>query len=135
MVAEIKREIQTPRGKLILLLTICLFVFIGWVTMKTATSAESVTDIREITFEIRGMAFGDDNPTIQIRPRETVRFTIHNLHPGMKHNFAIVGTDIRTRLLSYNEKESILFRRTAEGEWVYQCDPHAAQMNGRLIVR
>ncbi len=131
MVKKIKKNLQTPRGWLILGIAVGVLFLVGWV----ATSTEpSTRDVRDIVLEIRGMAFAGNNPSIPIYPGETVRFIIHNLDRGMKHNFTIEGTEIRTRLLDYGEKESVLFTPATEGQWVYFCIPHAAKMRGVLQV-
>ncbi len=131
MVKKIKQKLQTPRGWLILCILLGVLFLVGWV----ATSTESSTrNIRDIVLEIRGMAFAGNNPDIHIYPGETVRFIIHNLDPGMKHNFTITETNLSTRLLNYGEKETILFTPPTEGQWVYFCAPHAARMRGILQV-
>ena len=131
MVKKIKQKLKTPGGWFILLIVLSTLTLVGWMATSTEPSNR---DIRDIVLEIRGMAFAENNPNIHIDPGETVRFIIHNLDPGMKHNFTVEGTDISTRLLYYGEKESVLFTPPREGQWVYFCAPHAAKMRGILQV-
>jgi len=136
MVQEIKRELNTFRGKAILLASVIMITIAGWViTEKGSAANQNDLRIREIVLEIQDMTFGDNNPTIILQHNESVIFTIINLDRGIKHNFAIPGTYVNTPLLEYNQKVSVHFRATEEGEKIYQCNPHASMMNGRLIIR
>ena len=137
MVEQIKKGLKTPQGKLkFSLMTIVMMLFAVSAMGLVSPAKPAVKDIRNIVLEIRNMAFGDNNPTIYLDRGETVKFVIHNLDPGMKHNFTIDGTDIRTPLLDYDEKESVLFTAPAtEEERVYFCMPHALHMKGLLRVQ
>lgn len=137
MVKMLKKELQTKRGRLVLLMGMSLIAAFFVVGAVSKTSAKvSKRDIRNIEFEIRGMAFGNDNPTIQLRSGETVRFIIYNFDKGMKHNFSIEGTDVHTRIINYGEKDSVIFHvPKTEKEMVYLCDLHALTMRGALSVR
>ena len=135
MVKNIKKELKTLRGQVVLAIVICAVTLLGWLAMGRQTAgATTQPNIRDIVLEIRSMTFGDNNPTIYIDPRETVRFIIHNLDQGMEHNFNIKGTNISTRLLKYGEKETVVFQQPTVGEWIYFCTPHAPMMNGRIVV-
>ncbi len=137
MVEQIKKELGTFQGKIklfVIILSVALFALSN--TGMIFPAKPAALDIRDIVLEIRNMAFGDQNPAITLNRGETVRFIIHNLDPGMKHNFAIEGTDLFTPLLDYNEKGSVLFTAPpTEGERVYFCMPHALKMRGLLYFR
>ena len=136
MVQEIKRELNTFKGKLVLFLIVCILTIAGWViTEKGSAANQNDLQIREIVLEIEDMTFGDNNPTIILQHNESVIFTIVNLDRGMKHNFAIPGTYVNTPLLEYNQKVSVLFQASEVGEKTYQCNPHASKMNGRIIIQ
>jgi len=137
MVQEIKRELRTKRGRLVLFMGICIITLLTLVRMEKITSAKPSGDvIRNIEFEIRDMTFGQDNPTVQLRSGETVRFVITNYDLGMKHDFSIEGTDVRTRILNYGEKDSVIFHvPSTEKDMVYLCGLHALTMRGALSVR
>jgi len=82
------------------------------------------------------MAFGNNNPTVQLRSNETVRFIITNMDQGMRHDFSIEGTEVRTRILNYGEKDAVIFHvPKTEKEMVYLCNLHALTMRGLLSVR
>lgn len=135
MVEQIKKELKTPQGKLrVSLLTIVMMLLA--VSAMGLVSPDKPQDIRSIVLEIRNMAFAGNNPTIYLNRGETVKFVIHNLDAGMKHNFTIAGTDLRTPLLNYGEKESVIFTAPTTGEErVYFCIPHALHMKGLLRVQ
>ena len=137
MVEQIKKELKTPRGKLkFSLMTIALILCAVSAMGLVTPPKPAVGDIRSIVLEIQNMAFRNNNPTIYLNRGETVKFVIHNLDRGMKHNFTIEGTDLRTPLLEYNEKGSILFTApTTEDERVYFCIPHALHMKGLLRIQ
>ncbi len=137
MVKRIKKELRTWQGQSVLGVTICLIALTMLFKMEMITSAKSSDDgIREIKLEIRSMAFAGNNPDLHVRPGETVRFIIHNLDPGMKHEFQIPGTDITTRLLEYGEKDTVLYQAPdEEKEMQYICNRHSLVMHGRLSVK
>ena len=81
------------------------------------------------------MAFGDNNPTLYLKPKETVRFVIHNFDLGMKHNFLIQETDAASEILDYGEQAAVLFTAPSdEGELTYECSLHALMMRGQLVI-
>jgi len=136
MVKEFKRELKTIRGKIVLFISVCIISAAGWViTEKGSAANQNDLRVREIVLEIQDMTFGDNNPTILLQQNESVIFTIINLDRGMKHNFAIPGTYVNTPLLEYNQKVSVHFQANEVGEKIYQCNPHASMMNGRLIIQ
>jgi plastocyanin len=136
MVKTIKKELGTWRGKMILFVAICVITSLTLIRMETMTSANLIEGgIRTIELEIRNMTFGVNNPTIDLRPGETVRFVITNLDPGMKHEFNIEGTEVHSRLLRYGDKDSVLFHTPmADEKLVYVCSLHSLKMRGFLHV-
>ena len=137
MVKEIKRELRTFRGKVILVISVMFIASSIWVNMGTSTQANPPDqNIRVIELEIKGMVFGDNNPDIYLSPGETVRFVITNLDPGMTHEFKIRGTDIKTRALEFGEQDSVTFQTPqTENDLMYICSWHALTMRGNLFVR
>jgi len=137
MAKKIKRELRTWRGQALLVIIICVIALGILLKMEMTTAAKPMdAAIREIKLEIRGMAFAGNNPDLQVRPGETVRFIIHNLDPGVKHEFQIPGTDITTRLLAYGEKDTVLYHAPGEEkELQYICNRHSLVMKGRLSVK
>lgn len=137
MVKQIKRELRTFRGKVVLVLSIMLFTSSIWfVTGKSIQANPTDKNIRVIELEIKDMTFGDNNPDIYLQPGETVRFVITNLDPGMTHEFKIQGTNIKTRTLEFGEQDSITFHTPqTENDLMYICSWHALSMKGNLFVR
>ena len=135
MVQHIKKRLKTPSGRLIALVVFSGLLLVGWVNLEASIPKVQPNHIREIVLEIRNMAFADNNPTLYLKPKETVRFVIINLDTGMKHNFLIKETDVATKILDYGEKEAILFTAPSEeGELDYLCSLHALMMRGRLVI-
>jgi len=137
MVKQIKRELQTFRGKVILIISVMLFTSYIWFNMGTSTQANPTDqNIRVIDLVIKDMTFGNNNPDIYLMPGETVRFVITNLDPGMTHEFKIRGTDIKTRALEFGEQDSLTFQAPeTENDLMYICSWHALSMRGNLFVR
>src|SRR3989338_5924157 len=118
---------KTPGGKFVAFIFFSALLFAGWVNLDASVSGNMPEDdIREIVLEIRNMAFAVNNPTLYLKPKETVRFVIHNLDTGMKHNFLIQETAVATKILDYGEKETVLFTAPSEeGALDYLCSLHA----------
>jgi hypothetical protein len=102
----------------------------------------SRTDVsREIVLDARGMRFylaGDPtpNPRIIVSAGERVRIVLHNLEPGMTHDFAVRSLGLRTDSLIGEGSTSLVFRAPARaGEHEYVCTPHSGMMRGVLIVQ
>lgn len=136
MAQYVKKQIKTPGGKFVAFIFFSTLLLVGWVNLDASSPGKMPEDnIREIVLEIRNMAFGDNNPTLYLKPKETVRFVILNLDTGMKHNFLIQETDVATKILNYGEKEAVLFTAPSEeGELDYLCSLHALMMRGRLVI-
>jgi plastocyanin len=136
MVQYVKKQIKTPGGKFVAFIFLSALLLVGWVNSDASSTGKMPEDnIREIVLEIRNMAFGDNNPTLYLKPKETVRFVILNLDTGMKHNFLIQETAVATKILDYGEKEAVLFTvPSEEGELDYLCSLHALMMRGRLVI-
>ncbi len=134
--AYLEKQIKTPGGKFVAFIFFSALLLVGWVNLDASSPEKMPEDnIREIVLEIRNMTFGDNNPTLYLKPKETVRFVILNLDTGMKHNFLIRETDVATQILDYGQKEAVLFTAPAqEGELDYLCSLHALIMRGRLVI-
>ncbi|MCH7505659.1 cupredoxin domain-containing protein [PVC group bacterium] len=137
MVERIKKELKTLRGQAALFVGFVLIAFFIWLGMSPQTSAKPIErDIRTIHLEMKDMSFASDNPTIELSPGEVVRFLLTNLDEGMKHEFHIQGTNIRSRVLTYGQKDSVFFRVPIhEREYIYVCSFHALIMQGKLQVK
>ena len=102
-------------------------------TARAGVTREIRIASRNMTFYVEGRA--DPNPTLRLRRGEDVRLVFRNEDPGIGHAFAVPGWGVTTRLMKGTSETSITFRaperptRTA-----YQCVPHAAMMNGTIVV-
>ena len=135
MVQYIKKQVKTPRGRFIALTFFSGLLFLGWVKLEASTTKISENNIREIVLEIRNMSFGDNNPTLYLKPKETVRFVIYNLDLGMKHNFLIQETDAASEILDYGEQAAVVFTAPSqEGALTYACSLHVLMMRGRVVI-
>ena len=137
MVERIKKELKTPRGRWTLVFGFGIISLIIWIGMSPQTSAKSIErNVRTINLEMKDMTFASDNPTIKLSPGEVVKFLLTNLDQGMKHEFHIRGTNIRSRVLTYGQKDSVFFRVPIhEREYIYACSFHALIMQGKLQVK
>lgn len=89
--------------------------------------------VRDMTFYRDGQA--DANPTLHLRAGETVRLVLRNEDEGMKHDFAIPGWKEATRRIESGEEASVTFRVPDHvASQSYTCRPHAAIMQGTILV-
>jgi plastocyanin len=60
---------------------------------------------------------------------------LRNEERGMAHDFAVPALDAVTRLLDWNESDTVTFDvpRTP-GTYEYVCRPHLLMMRGTLLV-
>lgn len=122
----------------LLILTILLAMLVAGV----AWGISAVRDApREIVLVARDMAFymqGDDtpNPTLHLRPGESVRLTLINRDRGMRHDLAVPGLDVGTGVLGDGSSQTVRLRApTQTGSYDYLCRLHAQMMRGRLEIR
>jgi len=122
-----------------LILTILLAMLVAGVAWGISAARSAP---REIVLVARGMAFyieGDDtpNPTLQLRPGESVRLTLINRDRGMRHDLAIAGLGVGTGVLAGDgDSETIRLRAPARaGTFAYLCRFHVQTMRGLLEVR
>ena len=99
------------------------------------------SDVREIDLVARNMAFylADDpqtpNPTIVLKPGESVRFVLRNEDVGIRHDFTAPALSTSIRLLRHGEVGDALATVPARpGTYDYVCGPHRAMMRGRIVV-
>ena len=88
---------------------------------------------KDMTFYVEGLT--DPNPTLRLRRGEDVRLIFRNEDPGIRHAFAIPGWGVATRLMNGADETAITFRAPEHPmRTPYQCMPHAAMMNGLIVV-
>ncbi len=96
---------------------------------------------RDIVLVARGMAFylegepSTPNPTLRVNAGEHVRIVLRNRERGMVHDFAVPALQAVLDPVRWNEDGDVVFAAPASpGTYSYHCRPHAAMMNGKLIV-
>jgi len=88
---------------------------------------------RDMNFYLDGQA--DANPTLRLRAGETVRLVLRNEDEGMKHDFAIPGWKAATKRIERGEEASVTVRVPDHASsQSYTCRPHAAMMQGTILV-
>jgi plastocyanin len=96
--------------------------------------------VREIRLVARDMTFyveGQDepNPTLRIRPGESVRLVLRNEDPGMTHDIAIPEWGAVSKRLEAGEEAAITFRAPDRPvSQPYNCRPHSKIMRGTILV-
>lgn len=98
---------------------------------------------REIVLVARGMAFylpedpATPNPALTVAPGETVRLTLINRDPGMRHDWAVETLGLATRMLPGDgASDTVAFEApTRTGRHDYVCSTHSQLMRGSLEVR
>ena len=98
-------------------------------------STEPAPELREIVLEARDLAFGGDNPTLEMNPGERVRFVVRNNDPGVLHSITIPGVDSTIRHIRFGEEVTFEVTIPQEGNFEYICPQHAPKMMGRIRVR
>ena len=97
---------------------------------------------REVTLYARGMAFylpGSDapNPTLRVTAGETVRLTVVNDDPGMRHDLAVEALGVAIAPLATtpgSRGSATLEAPPRPGRYSYVCTFHAQMMRGTLEV-
>lgn len=88
---------------------------------------------RDMTFYVEGQT--DPNPTLRLKPGETVRLVLRNQDTGMRHDFAIADWGATTRRLEAGEEAAVTFRAPDRpGSQTYNCRPHSKTMRGTILV-
>jgi plastocyanin len=89
--------------------------------------------VKDMTFYVEGEK--TPNPTLYARPGERVRLVLRNTQSGISHDFTIDSLKVHTRVLKGVGEDTIEFRApVARGSHAYRCTPHAAMMNGTIVV-
>ena len=131
---------STARMRNLSILTGLLLLAAMTVTVWAFTGGAATE--REVTLHARGMAFylpGSDapNPTLRVTAGETVRVTVINDDPGVKHDLAVkkLGVAIAPLAMTAGSRGSASFEAPAlPGRYPYVCTFHAQMMRGVLEV-
>lgn len=87
---------------------------------------------RDMTFYAEGSA--DPNPSLSVRPGQTVRIVFRNTDVGMRHDFTIPDWGVATHAIAGRGETAVVFRAPERGRAHYTCTPHAAVMKGTIAV-
>ena len=89
--------------------------------------------VKDMTFYVEGDK--TPNPTLYARPGERLRLILRNTESGMSHDFTIESWKVHTRVLKGASEDTVEFTvPETRGSHAYRCTPHAAMMNGTIIV-
>jgi plastocyanin len=131
---------STARMRNLSILTGLLLLAVMTVTVWAFTG--STTAEREVTLHARGMAFylpgsNAPNPTLRVTAGESVRLTVVNDDPGVKHDLAVekLGLTIAPLATTVGSRGSATLEAPAlPGRYPYVCTFHAQMMRGVLEV-
>lgn len=90
--------------------------------------------VREIVLDARMATFGADNPTLELRPGERVRFVVRNTDPGVLHSITLPGIDDTVRHVRWGEEIAFEVTIPEQGRFRYVCPQHAPKMQGEIVV-
>ena len=132
---------STARMRNLSILTGVLLLVVMTVTVWAFTGGSTAAE-REITLHARGMAFympGSDapNPTLRVTAGESVRVTVVNDDPGVKHDLIVekLGLTIAPLATTLGSHGSATLEAPAlPGRYPYVCTFHAQMMRGVLEV-
>ena len=102
--------------------------------VRRADADSAEPPIREIVLSARGVAFGENNPTLELRTGETVRITIRNDDVGVVHSVTLPGLDSEVKVLAPGESASFEITPSEPGTFEYTCPLHLPLMKGRVVV-
>jgi plastocyanin len=100
------------------------------------------TQTREVTLYARDMAFflpgsAERNPPLRVFAGETVRFTLVNDEPGMKHDLAVAELGLVILPLDTtpgSRGTAVIEVPQRPGRYAYVCELHTQMMRGVLDV-
>jgi plastocyanin len=91
---------------------------------------------RTVALRMYDYTFNGNNPTLEFRPGERVRFVVSNDEDSqVLHNFRIVGLGVPCeRALKPGERREVTVTLPKSGEFAYTCCTHPG-MGGTLVIR
>lgn len=130
MSENVKKGLVSGAG----LLALGAMVAVIWVFVVAPLRGQATAPSREIVLEARGVAFNETNPTLELRPGETVRVVIRNDDPGVLHSITIPGLMDRVLHVPSGGQASFTVTVPASGGFEYVCPQHAPKMKGRIVI-
>lgn len=120
-----------------ILISLTVTGYQGEVITDSVAEESSEPGVRRIEIVVKSMSFMDNNPTIRVRPGETIEFRVLNLDPGMIHDMSIPDLDVKTRPLKEGEAALLLVTfpmRRSSGSYEYLCSFHPISMRGLIEI-
>jgi plastocyanin len=103
--------------------------------------AADVSSKENVTIELVAKDFAFNTSTITVPAGSNVTVNFDNQDSNVRHNFAVYDsaamkeTIFKGELISGPKTVTYTFDAPAKpGTYRFQCDPHAAKMNGQFIV-
>lgn len=87
---------------------------------------------RHTTFYVEGSA--DPNPTLRVKPGESIRIVFRNAEAGMRHDFTIPDWGVESSVVAGVGETAVSFKAPERGRAEYNCTPHATVMKGTIAV-
>ena len=87
---------------------------------------------RNTTFYVEGSA--DANPTLRVKPGESIRIVFRNAEAGMRHDFTIPDWGVESSVVAGVGETAVSFKAPERGRAEYNCTPHATVMKGTIAV-
>lgn len=87
---------------------------------------------RNTTFYVEGSA--DANPTLRVKPGESIRIVFRNAEAGMRHDFTIPDWGVESSVVAGVGETAVSFKAPERGRAEYHCTPHATVMKGTIAV-
>lgn len=129
-----------------------LALFFPGLVRSTLDGAEQESQPRRIVIVARDMAFflvperdgeGQEpgaaavaNPTLFLRPGETVMLELRNEDRGVAHDLVIEALGVRTPAVAFGQSKTLTFTvPTLKGTYTYLCSFHVRMMRGEAVVQ
>ncbi len=129
MSEQMKRGILSGAG----LFAVSCMLLAAWLFVARTTEGADAP-LRQIVLEARGVAFNETNPTLGLRPGETVRIVVRNNDPGVLHSITIPGIHDRLVHVPAGQEVAFTVRVPDSGSFEYVCPQHAPEMKGGIVV-
>src|SRR5512134_387353 len=125
---------MTPRTWIPALVVLAVAAVAAPAVLSRLRASEAVPT-RTVALSMREYAFNENNPTLQFRPGERVRFVVTNEESAnVLHNFRVVGMNVECGPpLKPGERREVTVTMPKSGEFAYTCCTHPG-MGGKMVV-
>ncbi|MFQ5968894.1 MAG: cupredoxin domain-containing protein [Nitrososphaerales archaeon] len=77
---------------------------------------------------------GEQNPTIEAKVGDFVKFKLRNADQITKHDLAVPDLNLRTEIVEPGAHSEVEFAAMMAGEFEYLCNLHPDQMKGLVVI-